>query len=160
MMLTVQKDKESGTTRPLFAAACVLESILLHSSLNRAARPISSRLKSLCSRLSCTGQCAGTNNKDFFFCRGLDGPFSGSSKAWSPKRDPHIYTCTLNTASGTDQFTHTKTDPKAGECRNVMFDVIACASSLHVSAWSAVVFFSLILFSSHTVTPWGCSLGL
>lgn len=35
------------------------------------------------------------------------------------RETPHIYIHRMNTASGTDQFTHTETDTKAEECRNV-----------------------------------------
>lgn len=59
---------------------CRSLSAKIDATLNRAARPISSRLKSLCFGLNCTGQCTGTNNKDLSWS-GLDRAFRGSSKA-------------------------------------------------------------------------------
>lgn len=88
-MLAVQKDKEFRTTEPLSAAYCVLQSVPLHTKLSCLAHLLKVK-EAVCSRLSCTGQWPGTNNKDFFWS-GLDGAFSGSSKAWSTKTGSSLF---------------------------------------------------------------------
>lgn len=57
----------------------------------------------------------------------------------------HAHKHTLNTASGADQFIHTKKDTKAEECRNVVFGVSTRASCLLIIQPKVNVFFPLIL---------------